>query len=81
MTRGFGFASYNDLITYVEDRPGHNKRYAIDSSKIAKKLNWHPRETFESGLEKTIFWYLENLDWCRHRREEARKQVSEAVNQ
>ena len=81
MTRGFDFASYKDLITYVEDRPGHDKRYAIDSSKIAKELNWQPRETFESGLEKTISWYLENLDWCRHRREEARKQVGETVNQ
>ena len=81
VTRGFGFTSYKDLITSVEDRPGHDRRYAIDASKIAKELNWRPKETFESGLEKTISWYLENLDWCRHRLEEARKKVSGAVNQ
>lgn len=55
--------SYADLITFVEDRPGHDKRYAIDASKIAKELGWKPEETFETGLEKTVKWYLENKDW------------------
>jgi dTDP-glucose 4,6-dehydratase len=52
-----------NLITFVEDRPGHDFRYAIDSSKLKKKLGWTPRETFESGLNKTVAWYLEHLDW------------------
>ena len=56
---------YADLITYVTDRPGHDLRYAIDASKIQKELGWVPKETFETGLRKTVQWYLENLDWCR----------------
>jgi len=52
-----------ELITYVEDRPGHDRRYAIDFSKIRDELAWTPRETFTSGLEKTVNWYLENRDW------------------
>ena len=55
--------SYKDLITFVEDRPGHDFRYAIDSTKIKLKLGWCPKESFESGLEKTIKWYIENEDW------------------
>ena len=55
---------HNDLITFVDDRPGHDKRYAIDSSKLTRKLGWAPRETFVSGLKKTVTWYLENLAWC-----------------
>lgn len=55
---------YEDLITYVDDRPGHDLRYAIDSSKIRKELGWTPAETFESGIAKTLDWYLNNLDWC-----------------
>ena len=55
--------SYTDLITYVKDRPGHDFRYAIDSSKLKNKLNWSPNETFESGIKKTINWYLENQSW------------------
>ena len=55
---------YESLITFVEDRPGHDRRYAIDASKISKKLGWKPSETFESGIKKTIIWYLENHDWC-----------------
>lgn len=51
------------LITYITDRPGHDRRYAIDSGKIRQCLGWQPRETFESGLEKTITWYLENDQW------------------
>lgn len=56
---------YENLITFVKDRPGHDLRYAIDASKIAKELNWTPVETFESGIRKTVEWYLDNLDWCR----------------
>jgi len=54
---------YRDLITYVTDRPGHDVRYAIDASKIARELGWEPQETFETGLEKTVQWYLDNEDW------------------
>lgn len=57
--------SYKSLITYVSDRPGHDRRYAIDASKIAKKLNWQPEETFESGIRKTVQWYLDNQEWCQ----------------
>jgi len=55
--------SYHDLITYVTDRPGHDFRYAIDSTKIKKELNWIPKETFNTGLVKTIEWYLNNENW------------------
>lgn len=57
--------SYASFITYVTDRPGHDLRYAIDASKIAKELGWKPEETFETGLRKTVQWYLNNLQWCR----------------
>ena len=56
-------ANYHDLITFVDDRPGHDTRYAIDASKIKKELEWLPEETFESGLRKTIQWYLDNRVW------------------
>ncbi|MGQ9670164.1 MAG: dTDP-glucose 4,6-dehydratase [Desulfosoma sp.] len=56
---------YEDLITFVADRPGHDRRYAIDASKIARELGWQPRETFLSGLRKTVQWYLDHKDWCR----------------
>jgi dTDP-glucose 4,6-dehydratase len=56
--------SYRDLITHVADRPGHDLRYAIDPSKIARDLNWQPKETFESGIKKTVLWYLDNQNWC-----------------
>jgi len=62
--RGDG-KKYEDLITFVADRPGHDHRYAIDASKIKRDLKWIPQETFESGIEKTVKWYLENLVWCR----------------
>lgn len=52
------------LIQFVEDRPGHDFRYAIDASKISRELGWAPAETFETGLRKTVTWYLENRDWC-----------------
>ena len=58
-----GVDSYKDLITFVRDRPGHDKRYAIDSSKIASELGWIPEETFESGIKKTVHWYLNNNSW------------------
>ena len=56
--------SYKSQKTFVTDRPGHDRRYAINSNKIERELGWTPRETFESGLEKTIQWYLENREWC-----------------
>ena len=58
--------SYKSLITHVTDRPGHDRRYAIDASKIAKELGWKPKETFESGIRKTVQWYLENQQWCKN---------------
>ena len=56
--------SYHAQITHVADRPGHDRRYAIDASKIASKLGWIPKETFESGIRKTVLWYLDNQEWC-----------------
>lgn len=61
-----GVERYRDLITFVEDRPGHDLRYAIDASKIQAELNWAPEETFTSGLEKTVQWYLSNPKWIDH---------------
>jgi dTDP-glucose 4,6-dehydratase len=61
-----GINQYKDLITFVIDRAGHDVRYAIDASKIANELNWTPIETFDSGIRKTVQWYLENQDWCQH---------------
>ena len=58
--------SYTQQIIFTKDRPGHDLRYAIDASKINKELGWQPQETFESGIEKTVEWYLNNLEWCRH---------------
>ena len=58
-----GVKHYRDLITHVTDRPGHDRRYAIDSSKMARELGWQPEETFASGLKKTVQWYLENQNW------------------
>jgi len=54
------------LITYIKDRPGHDKRYAIDATKISKELGWKPSVTFEEGLEKTIDWYLNNEKWLKN---------------
>ena len=56
--------SYRDLIEFVSDRPGHDKRYAIDASKVSADLGWKPVETFDSGLKKTVRWFLENEKWC-----------------
>ena len=61
-----GITKYEQLITYVGDRAGHDVRYAIDATKIANELNWTPDETFTTGIKKTIQWYLENTTWCKH---------------
>ncbi|MFL6623736.1 MAG: dTDP-glucose 4,6-dehydratase [Sulfurifustis sp.] len=57
---------YAEQITFVADRPGHDRRYAIDARKIERELGWKPQETFESGIRKTVMWYLENQDWIRN---------------
>lgn len=57
--------SYLEKIIFVKDRPGHDQRYAIDATKIGKELGWFPRETFETGIIKTVDWYLANQEWCR----------------
>jgi dTDP-glucose 4,6-dehydratase len=57
--------SYQELISFVADRPGHDRRYAIDSRKINQELGWYPAETFESGLKKTVTWYLNHQSWWR----------------
>jgi dTDP-glucose 4,6-dehydratase len=57
---------YENQITYVKDRPGHDRRYAIDASKLERELDWKPKETFETGLRKTVLWYLENEIWVNH---------------
>ncbi len=61
-----GLSNYEELITFVDDRPGHDQRYAIDASKIRQALAWSPSETFESGIKKTVQWYLDNSDWWQH---------------
>jgi dTDP-glucose 4,6-dehydratase len=58
-------APHSNLITFVADRPGHDARYAIDAGKIERELGWRPIETFETGLKRTVAWYLENEEWCR----------------
>ncbi len=62
---GLGGSSRRGLITFVKDRPGHDRRYAMDASKIERELGWRPVETFESGIRKTVRWYLENEEWVR----------------
>lgn len=59
------FTPHTSLITHVQDRPGHDRRYAIDASKIERELGWKPQETFESGIRKTVQWYLNNIEWCQ----------------
>jgi len=61
-----GMASFSELITYVKDRPGHDVRYAINANKINRDLGWKPKESFESGILKTVQWYLTNNDWCEN---------------
>ena len=60
------YIPHRSLISHVSDRPGHDKRYAVDAKKIQEDLNWLPDETFESGIEKTVKWYLENKEWCQN---------------
>jgi dTDP-glucose 4,6-dehydratase len=60
---------HDRLITYVTDRPGHDQRYAIDATKLENELGWRPEETFETGIEKTVRWYLERRDWWKPLRE------------
>jgi dTDP-glucose 4,6-dehydratase len=57
---------YVDQITYVKDRPGHDRRYAIDATKIERELGWKPAETFETGIRKTVQWYLDNQSWVQN---------------
>lgn len=64
--RPAGVARYEDLITFVQDRPGHDVRYAIDAAKIGRELGWKPQETFESGIRKTVQWYLDNKTWWQN---------------
>ena len=59
-------ASYTTQISYVKDRPGHDRRYAIDARKLEKELGWKPAETFETGIRKTVAWYLDNTEWVAH---------------
>ena len=61
-----GLSSFSELITYVQDRPGHDVRYAIDASKIKHNLGWEPKEDFSSGIRKTVEWYLDNLPWSEN---------------
>ncbi|MGL4475430.1 MAG: GDP-mannose 4,6-dehydratase, partial [Shewanella sp.] len=63
-TKPAGVNQYLDLITHVTDRPGHDVRYAIDASKIERELGWKPVESFDSGIRKTVEWYLNNHQWC-----------------
>ncbi len=63
---GSAIGSYREQIRFVPDRPGHDRRYAIDASKIERELGWRPAETFTSGIEKTVRWYLDNAEWVRH---------------
>jgi dTDP-glucose 4,6-dehydratase len=58
--------SYHDQITFVQDRPGHDQRYAIDATKIERELGWKPAETFETGIQKTVAWYLSHQDWVEN---------------
>ena len=64
--RDKGIERYEALITYVKDRPGHDRRYAINCDRIQAECGWEPSETFDSGIRKTIEWYLDNQEWCRH---------------
>jgi dTDP-glucose 4,6-dehydratase len=58
--------SYREQIAFVQDRPGHDRRYAMDAGKLVKQLGWKPAETFETGLRKTVQWYLDHSDWVAH---------------
>ena len=60
-----GIKKYENLITFVKDRPGHDRHYAVDSNKIKNELGWFPKENFETGIYKTVLWYINNIDWCK----------------
>jgi dTDP-glucose 4,6-dehydratase len=62
--RSKGLSRYSDLITFVPDRPGHDRRYAIDATRIRRELGWNAAQSFDSGLVKTVEWYLGNREWC-----------------
>jgi dTDP-glucose 4,6-dehydratase len=62
----YGVKKYIDLIKYVKNRPGHDLRYAIDATKIQSELGWKPEESFNSGIEKTVLWYLNNKNWWQN---------------
>ena len=62
----FHFKPHTSLISYVQDRPGHDKRYAIDAGKIERELGWAPDESYVTGIRKTVQWYLDNAQWCQH---------------
>ena len=66
--------SYKAQIKHVTDRPGHDRRYAIDASKINEELGWVPEETFESGIRKTVLWYLENQMWVDNLKKNKKKE-------
>ncbi|WED26866.1 dTDP-glucose 4,6-dehydratase [Vibrio sp. DW001] len=74
------FTQYSELITFVVDRPGHDARYAIDASKIERELGWYPIETFETGLRKTVEWYLANSEWCKRVQDGTYQRVRLGVN-
>jgi dTDP-glucose 4,6-dehydratase len=66
--------SRRNLISYVQDRPGHDRRYAIDASKITRELGWKPEQQFESGIRKTVQWFLQHMDWVNDVRSGAYQQ-------
>ncbi|MGM8227462.1 dTDP-glucose 4,6-dehydratase [Cellvibrio sp. ARAG 10.3] len=80
-TADLNISSHKELITFVQDRPGHDLRYAIDASKIKKDLGWEPIETFESGIRKTVLWYLENLNWAQRVQDGSYRRERLGVNQ
>jgi dTDP-glucose 4,6-dehydratase len=65
LTKPQGVDNFKDLVEYVDDRAGHDKRYSIDSRKIVTELGWTPKQNFRSGLRKTVEWFLSNEDWWR----------------
>ena len=69
IARPAGIQRFRDLVTFVPDRPGHDRRYAIDAGKIERELGWTPAETFDTGLRKTVRWYLDNRAWCQRVRD------------
>ncbi|MGY6564114.1 MAG: dTDP-glucose 4,6-dehydratase [Halomonadaceae bacterium] len=71
--------SYSRLISFVADRPGHDQRYAIDASKIERELGWSPQESFETGIRKTVAWYLNNLGWCQRIQQRSSRQLHERL--